>query len=569
VTAADPQLRVSELLGTGFAALADGRWDEGRRSFLAALEFGDLPEALEGLGLSAYFVDDIPVLFESRERAYLLYRERGDRLAAARLAAMLANDYGLFKGEDAVANGWLQRAHRLLKDVELSVEHGMLKGMEGFLALQLFHDLATAKRASAEILTLAQALDSTDLEVAALAIEGLALVREGQIDRGMSLLDEAMTAALAGEVQSLDLVITAFCFLICACENVRDLDRATQWCGKLAEFCRRFDYRAMLAYCRTHHAAVLIWRGEWSEADAELAKAIGYLSTTRVGLAAEGLLRLADLRRRQGRFDETRQLFDQVAGHAFATLGRAWLAFDAGDIAAAGDLVERFLRQVPPGDLMERIDGLELSLRISCALGHIDEARATLAELESAAQAAGTPPFWGMVSSSRGHLAAAEGDLESARRNFEDAVDCFSRSRAPFESAKASVELARILVAEDRAQQAALEARRAYEIFHGLGAVREEARALTILREVGTSVTPERAAKQFPAGLTRREAEVLSLLASGLSNQEIARDLFLSVRTVERHISTVYAKIGAEGSSARAVATAYAFTHGFSPALTS
>src|SRR5262245_43190658 len=109
-----PEQRVPELLGAGYAALAQGQWDESRRCFEAALEHGELPEALEGLGYAAYWVDDVPVVFASRERAYLLYRERGDQRGAGRLACLLGDDYVTFRGEGAISNGWLQRAHRLL-----------------------------------------------------------------------------------------------------------------------------------------------------------------------------------------------------------------------------------------------------------------------------------------------------------------------------------------------------------------------------------------------------------------------------------------------------------------------
>jgi DNA-binding NarL/FixJ family response regulator len=73
----------------------------------------------------------------------------------------------------------------------------------------------------------------------------------------------------------------------------------------------------------------------------------------------------------------------------------------------------------------------------------------------------------------------------------------------------------------------------------------------------------ERAAPDaYPDDLTPREIEVLRLVAAGMSNQEIAAELDLSIRTVERHISTIYEKIGASGKVARATATAYAFKRG-------
>jgi hypothetical protein len=100
VPGTDLQQHIGELLGAGYAALALGQWDESRDCFESALEHGETPEALEGLAMAAHFVDDVPVVIASRERAYLLYRERGDRRGAARLACMLANAYGLLRGDD-------------------------------------------------------------------------------------------------------------------------------------------------------------------------------------------------------------------------------------------------------------------------------------------------------------------------------------------------------------------------------------------------------------------------------------------------------------------------------------
>jgi ATP/maltotriose-dependent transcriptional regulator MalT len=353
--------------------------------------------------------------------------------------------------------------------------------------------------------------------------------------------------------------------MIYACERVRDFDRSAQWCAKVEEFCLRSNYRSMLAFCRAHYAAVLLWRGDWAEAEAELTIANRELTATRFGMAFEGVLRLAELRRRQGRPEEAARLFADVPGHPTATLGRAALAYDAGDLLSASDLAERFLRQLPAENLLERIDGLELALRLDCALGRLDQAREALAQLEAAAAAAGSPALRGVASAGRGLIAAASGDLDGARRAFEDAVDLFERCGAPYETARARIELARTLAALGRPEVAASEARLALQTLRDLGASLDAGRAAALLGELGGDQPP---AGPLPAGLTRREAEVLSLLARGMSNQEIANALFLSVRTVERHISSIYPKIGAEGSTARGTASAFAVRHRLAPPIT-
>src|SRR5690349_6580388 len=101
-------------LSTGQDALRRGAWTEARDAFSAALRAEESPAALEGLGLAAWWLDLADVVFDSRERAYRLYVERDDRPSAARVAVWMAWDCWAFRGENAVANGWLQRARRLL-----------------------------------------------------------------------------------------------------------------------------------------------------------------------------------------------------------------------------------------------------------------------------------------------------------------------------------------------------------------------------------------------------------------------------------------------------------------------
>ena len=102
-------------LQTGRDALARGAWAEARDAFERSIAEQESPEALEGLGVAAWWLDLAEVVFDVRERAYRLYQDRKDAVSAARVAVWLAWDYWAFRGEDAVANGWLQRARRLLE----------------------------------------------------------------------------------------------------------------------------------------------------------------------------------------------------------------------------------------------------------------------------------------------------------------------------------------------------------------------------------------------------------------------------------------------------------------------
>jgi LuxR family maltose regulon positive regulatory protein len=291
-----------------------------RTAFEAALAHKETPEALEGLGTAAWWLDDAPTTFDARERAYRLYAERGDRQGAARLAIVIAEDCLDFRGEPAVANGWRERARRLLETLSEVPERGWLALWEGHFALLAGNDPAAARLRAAEAAKIARSLKLLDLEMLSRALDGLALVSEGQVADGMSRLDEATAAALAGEMRDLVAIGVSCCYLVSACERVRDFDRAAQWCQHVKEFCQRWRIRSLFAVCRTHYAAVLMWKGDWTAAEVELVAASQELAAVRPAMGSEAAVRLAELRRRQGRFGEAEALLKEVEGHPLALL---------------------------------------------------------------------------------------------------------------------------------------------------------------------------------------------------------------------------------------------------------
>lgn len=224
-------------LDTGWAALRAGDWDDARAAFEESLAQGETPEGLEGMGWVGHMLNEDRLTFDARERAYRLYLERGDNSSAARIASYLAADHLLFRGAPAVANGWLQRAHSLIDDIEPSVDHGWLAIHEGHIAIALEEDTAKARQLAARAVELGRTFRAPELEMLGLGLEGRALVSDGELEEGMRRLDEATTVALAGEASLLYCVAWACCYLISACERVRDFDRAAQWCARVGDFC--------------------------------------------------------------------------------------------------------------------------------------------------------------------------------------------------------------------------------------------------------------------------------------------------------------------------------------------
>lgn len=536
-------------------ALARGDWETARAAFERLLRDRESPEALEGLGLAAWWLDLAETVFDARERAYRLYRDRGDHRSAARLAVWIAWDTWAFRGEHAVAGGWLQRARTLLDGAGDVPERAWLELREGALALLDDGDPDRAHRHAAEGIRIGRSANAIDLEMLGRALQGLALVASGAVAEGMRALDEVNTAVVAGEMSDLIAIGLACCYMIAACDRVRDYDRAVQWCTRLKAFCAKWGLRPLFAVCRTQYASICMWRGTWLEAEQELASATDELAASRPAMTADGLVRLAELRRRQGRLVEAAEMFDRAEPHGLASLGRAELAFDRGDPRAAAEQAERYLRRMPTQNRTDRAAGLELLARSHVAAGNLDTARTAVAELSAIATLVATAPLQASASLAAGCLAAADGDADGARRHLEDAVDLYLKSGAPYELARARLELARTLGALGRTGAAVEEVQRAIDLLAELRAELELSRARRLLDALSVSPEARRADGAAAAGLTPREIEVLRLVAEGLNNQAIGERLFVSEHTVHRHVANIFTKLSV---SSRAAAVAQA-----------
>jgi DNA-binding NarL/FixJ family response regulator len=501
------------------------------------------PAALDGLGEAARALLDAEGALSAHERGYAVARAAGDDRAAARLAIGLVLDCAVFRGP-AEASGWLERAASLLEGSPPCEERGMLTYMRGMLALGAGRDPGAAAAFAAEGVAMARALGAVDGEMACLALEGLARVTAGEVAEGMRRLDEATTAAVAGEVADARLVQLICCHLIDACMRARDFDRAAEWCRRVEEIATRFDDVEMFGACRISYGEVLVWRGAWPEAEHTLTAACRDVARA-PRRVLDGLVRLAELRRRQGRAVDAAALLAEAGEHPRGVLVRGALALDAGDAAAACEAAQRFLRRVGPGDRLERVAALELLVRAAVAAGEPVAARAAAAELEATAAVVGTAPLRASALLARGRLSALD-DPGAACAALEDAADLLRAAGVRFEAAQARAELADALEAAGRAEAA----RRAAE------QARAELGALGLATDRPTPPRREEGA------ITPREREVLALLAQGRSNEEIASALVVSVRTVESHVASLYAKIGVSGRSARAAATAFALSHG-------
>ena len=321
---------------------------------------------------------------------------------------------------------------------------------------------------------------------------------------------------------------------------MRDLERAGEWCLRVEEISARYADAEMFATCRTHYADMLVWRGEWSEAEETLTAACRDLGGV-PRKVVEGVVRLAELRRRQGRPDQAEALLAEAEGHRLALLVRAALRARPRGRAGAAEEAERYLRRVGERDRFERVPALELLVRAHLELGDAATAASAVDELERTAAEVGTAPLRAAALLARGRVEAEarRSGAGRARGRGRPVRACGAR----YEAAQARLELAGVLRALGRAPTPRGVAERP----------RGGARRARCSRP---RAAPERSL------LTAREREVLRCSRRARSNDAIASELVLSVRTVERHVENIYGKIGVSGRTARAAATAWALAHG-------
>ena len=513
-------------------------------------ELPDDAELLDAFSEAAWWLGRLDECVAARERVYAVLEAAGDRQGAAR-AAMLLYDNNCFKARPAVATGWLRRAQRLLEGEPECLQHGCLTLRQGE-ATHSTGDLEGARAQFERAIEIGRRFGDADLEADGLQALGRSLIAEGKPHDGLAALDEAMLSAIEGKLGPFT-TGKVYCSLISACEELGDLRRAAEWTDAGGLWADENGHAVFPGLCRVHRAEVLQLQGSWTEAEREARRACAELDQVNLGNAATGFHELGEIRRRLGDLEGAEEAFkraDELGGHAQPGLALLRLAQGKVSVAAASIGLALAGEQ---WNKLGRAKLLPAQVQIAIAAGDLTTARAAADELEQTAATYASPGLRAAAASARGRLELAEGDPTAACGILGQALRRWQDLDVPYEVATTrllNALAARELGDEESAHRSFEEAAR---IFERLGASLD-AKAAHELRDLRAATGPS-----LPDGLTEREAEVLRLVASGQSNKAVAGALFLSEKTVARHLSNIFVKIGV---SSRAGATAYAFEQG-------
>ena len=549
-----PRGEASERLLRARVCYERGDWNDAFEALTLEDQSNPLnPEDLHRLAWSAGLTARDEQMLAAHERLYHALLEAGENLAAAR-AAFWTGFRQLARGELARASGWLSRAQRLVElHAQDCVEQGYLllpAAQRHINNRELEQALECAQRAA----VIGERFAERDLIAFAHNLKGRALLARGRIEPGLASLDESMVAVTSGELSP---VVTGivYCSSIASCHRVFALDRVREWTAALSKWCEAHPQLGMFTgHCLVHRAEVMELSGSWAEAVDEARRAVERCVR---GIEREAAGRAhyqqAEIHRLRGEFALADTAYREASRCGFEPQpGLALLRLAQGDTRAAVSSSRRMIAATR--EQLARTRFLPAHVDIMLAVGDLDEARAASGELDATAETLNTEILAAIAARARASVHLAEGNAHAVMEPLRRAFGFWQRLGAPYLAARLRVLLAHACVALGDVEGARLELECAREVFEQLGA-RPDIVAIESLvarlAEGGKSGAPAP-----DCGLTERELQVLRLVASGKTNKAIARDLSLSEKTVDRHVSNIFAKADV---NSRAAATAFAY----------
>jgi DNA-binding NarL/FixJ family response regulator len=528
----------------GRAAFARRAWAEACAHLAAASDVDDV----ERLAVAAYLAGRAEESERAWARAHLECARLGDADRAVRCAFWLGFAL-LLAGDVAQAGGWLGRAARLAEQA------GPVGAGSGLLLVPMFlealggGDQTRAGALAAEMVEIAQRFADPDLLALGLLCRGEASLAAREAGPGLRLLDEAMLSVTTADVSPITTGIV-YCAVIEACMNAFDVRRAAEWTDALSRWCAaQPQLVAFRGSCLVHRSQILQARGAWAEAYAEAEQARRRLSDpphVALGLA---LYQLGELHRLRGDLADAERAYRAASEHGFEPAPAfALLRLAQGNVRSAVVAVRRMAEESRGSPRHPEV--LAAAVEVLLAAGEVGAAGAACAELAQLAQASDTPLLRAGADYASGSVLLAEGNPTAALAALRRACATWRELEMPYDTARARMQVALACRALGDDDSAALELDAARATFERLGARPDLARV--------AELAPSPVGRP-PGTLTRRECEVLRLVATGRTNREIAAELVISEHTVARHLQNIFGKLDLPS---RAAATAYAYEHG-------
>jgi ATP/maltotriose-dependent transcriptional regulator MalT len=477
------------------------------------------------------------------QRAFQVNLDADETLAAVRCAYWLSMVLSQ-GGEAAVGSGWASRAGRLLEEVPGDVvERGYMRCRDLFGYIH-GGQLDAAREAAADVAQYGQRFRDPDLLAMGLSCQGRLSLYSGDVSAGLRLLDEAMVAVATGELSPI-FAGEVYCLMIEACQEISDYSRVVEWTSALNTWCAsQPDLVLFTGQCAVHRGQLLRLRGALAEAIEEFDLAVQrYVLAETPAPAGLALSERGDVLRIRGDLVGAEASYAKAADHGHDPqpgLALLWAAQGRSDAAVAA--VRRLTAE--PRDPVHRSQLLPAAVEILVAAGETDESRTLADELELLAAAFGCAPLRAFAAYAAASVDLAQGVPSAAVPRLRQAVQTWNGLSAVYEVARCRTLIGTAYAQLGDAESATAERTAALQAFRDLGAAPAE-------REVTDALRPSQ-----PGGLTGRELEVLRLVAAGRTNPEIASALVLSEKTVARHLSNIFGKLGV---SSRTAAAAYAY----------
>lgn len=486
-------------------------------------------------------------------RAHQEFLEAGDAPKAVMCAFNLI--MGLSdQGEFAQVGGWIGRAQRILD------EYGRECVEQGYLLLPVAlqslgqGDLAGGLALFAQVVKVADRFDDTDLRTLGRLGRARALVNLGETDEGLALLDEVMVATAAGELSPIPAGVV-YCATIEICQDIFDLRRAQQWTAALSHWCSsQPDLVPFRGQCLIHRVEIMRRHGAWPDAMEEAQRACAlYGKFPKQPAAPAAFYQQAELYRLQGKLAKAEEAFQQVVRLGQTPQpGLALLRLAQGQKSAALASIRLAVDEAAGPSQRARLLGALVEILL--ATGELeDDAHRAAEELAETASALRAELLFAVAAHAQGAVLLATGDAKAALGKLRQAWRLWQGLDSPYEGARTRILIGLACRELGDDDTAAMELDASRWVFGRLGAAPDLAQVDRLMAKDSS---------RLPAGLTAREAEVLRLVASGRTNRAIASDLFLSEKTVARHVSNIFTKLGV---TSRSSATAFAFQNDLVP----